>query len=548
MLKSLSIRNYAIIDDIAIDFDRGFHVFTGETGAGKSIIVGALSLLLKGRGDSSAIRHGANRASVEGVFSMEKDIEEKLEEAMIDHDGDLVVRRVLSADGRNVIKVNDTTVTLSFLEDLLEGKVDIHSQKDSLYLFKASNHLKLLDRYANTAPLLREYEEKYQRYLNAQNELQELQNGVYSERELEYLRYDLDELEKAGISVEEQEELLRKERRYKDSEKYITTLNAAVSLYEEEKGIRERFHDLVHSLNLEDDGVLKIREDLHSLYYTLEDEMEDLKKILSSFTDEDLDIDRIEERLFLYSRLKRKHSCDIQGLIDKTDSLRKRLAVYEDRDAVLAEKEKEVLRYQKEAEATALAMRDLRKQKALSLEERVMRECRDLVLDNADFRILFEEIPLSKTGMDKVEFYVSMNKGEERRPLKNVVSGGEASRLLLALKCVFTDLSDTSLIIFDEIDSGVSGRVAFAVGSKMASISQNIQTIAITHLAPVAAFADHHHYVYKQDINEHTITHVKTLTEKERIEELASISSGINEESLKAAKILLEQARKKKGS
>ena len=169
------------------------------------------------------------------------------------------------------------------------------------------------------------------------------------------------------------------------------------------------------------------------------------------------------------------------------------------------------------------------------------------MLENTDFKIGFEEIPLSKTGMDKVEFYVSMNRGEERRPLKNVVSGGEASRLLLALKCVFTDLSDTSLIIFDEIDSGVSGRVAFAVGSKMASISKNIQTIAITHLAPVAAFADQHHYVYKEDINEHTITYVKTLTEEERIEELASISSGVNDESIKAAKILLDQAREKKG-
>ena len=544
MLKSIHIKNYAIIDELSVDFDSGFNVFTGETGAGKSIIVGALSFLMKGKADTSVNRTGQEKAMIEGIFSIDEDMKPKLDEAEIDYDDELIVRRIISSDNHNSIKINQTSVTLSFLVDLFAEHIDIHSQKDSQYLLNKANHLKLLDKYLNDPELSEKYDREYREYTQALNEYEELVNNTYNEADLDYLKFDLKELDDADIKLDEEEELQEKERRYKDGEKYLNALNEATELYDGQDGIRERLSYLYKNLTLNDQAIEMVRERIEELYYSLDEEMDKLKDILSGFNDEELNIDYIEDRLFIYSRLKRKHGTDVQGLLDLKQQIKEKIAFFEDRDYVLNEKKKQVDALYEKVFATAKERHELRAAKAKQLERQVISECEDLMLNNVNFSVVFNETNLNKNGIDDVEFYISLNKGEELKPLRNVASGGEISRLMLSLKSVFTSLSDTSLVVFDEIDSGVSGKVGLSIGQKMAHIAKNAQVLTITHLASVAACADCHFYIYKEDNSEYSRTLIRRLNEEEIIKELAMISStDTSEVSLDAARALYYNAK-----
>ena len=545
MLKNLYIRNYAIIDELNLDFSDGFTVFTGETGAGKSIIVGALSFLIRGKADPSVIRNGTDKATIEGVFTIDESMKAILDDADIDYDDELIVRRVITNDNHNSIKVNQCSVTLAFLSSLFEDHIDIHSQKDSQYLLNKKNHLTLVDQYAKDDKEFSVYEDAYKKYVLAYNEYQELMSNTYSERELEYYRFDLKELQDANINVEEEEDLEQKEKRYKSAEKYITTLNSAIELYDGDEGIKELLSEYIRSLNLDDETISSVRERVEDLYYSLNDETDRLKDLLSTFNDEDLNIEYIEERLYTYSKLKRKHATDVQGLIDKQKELEEKIRFFDDREYVLAEKKKELDSLYSDAFNKAKALSAIRKEKASELEKEVVRQANDLVLPNTVFEIRFDETDLSSRGIDDVEFYVSTNKGETPKPLKNAASGGEISRLMLALKAVFTSFSDTSLVIFDEIDTGVSGKVALAMGIKIAQIARNTQVLCITHLPAVAACADQHYYIFKSDELGYSNTSVRKLDHEEIIKELAMIStSEATDASIDAARQLYENAQK----
>ncbi|MBR0420320.1 MAG: DNA repair protein RecN [Erysipelotrichaceae bacterium] len=544
MLKSLYIKNYAIIDELNIDFDDGFNVFTGETGAGKSIIVGALSCLVKGKADPSLIRGGCDKAVIEGVFSVDDYMKETLDEAAIDYDDDLIVRRVISRDNRNTIKVNQANVTLNFLSNLFGEHIDIHSQKDSQYLLNKKNHLLLLDKYAHNQELLTEYREAYKKYDEALNEYNDLQNNTYNEADLEYYRYDLKELEDAHISLNEEDELETKEKRYKDSEKFITSLKGAIETYEGENGIDELLSLLDHNLNIDDGDILEIREHIEDLSYNLADEMDKVKNILSDFDSEEINIEYIEERLYTYSRLKRKHATNTGGLLEKLNELKDKIAFFEDKDFVLNEKKKALDTLYNKAYDLAKKLHGIRSEKAQELEKAVISHCRDLMLENVRFKVMINENKMYSSGIDDVEFYISLNKGEDLKPLRNVASGGEISRLMLALKTVFTSLSSNSFVIFDEIDTGVSGKTALAIGQKMAEIAKNTQVLTITHLAAVAACASSHYYIYKDDSKGYSSTSIRKLNNDEIINELALISSSENSEAaLQAARELYQSAQ-----
>ncbi|MCR4634055.1 MAG: DNA repair protein RecN [Erysipelotrichaceae bacterium] len=544
MLKSLYIKNYAIIDELELDFSDGFTVFTGETGAGKSIIVGALSYLIKGKADLSVIRNGADKAIIEGVFTIEDYMKEKLDDSDIEYDDELIVRRVISKDSHSFIKINQVSVTLSFLTDLFDEHIDIHSQRDSQYLLNKKNHLKLLDRYCRCEEELDAYAKAYKAYKAAAKEYDELLNNTYSERELEFIRYDLNELNEADIDIEEEADLENKEKRYKSAEKYITTLNGAIELFDGDEGIKEQLSTLVRGLNLDDKIINSVKENTQSIYYSLTDEIDRLKDLLSQFSDEDINIEYIEERLYAYSKLKRKHGTDTQGLLDKQKELAEKIALFDDREYVLGEKKKELDRLYDAAYKKAKILHEIREKNAKQLEKKVVEHCHDLILPNAAFDIRFEEGELDPNGFDSVEFYVSMNKGEELKPLKNAASGGEISRLMLAMKAVFTSLSQTTLSIFDEIDTGVSGKVALAIGLKIAAIARSTQVLCISHLAAVAACAKEHFYIYKSDEAGYSNTSVRKLDEKQIIEELAMIStSEVNESAVQAAKALYDNAQ-----
>ena len=545
MLKSLNIRNYAIIEELNLEFSDGFTVFTGETGAGKSIIVGALSYLIRGKADPSVIRSGADKAIIEGIFSIDEYMKGILDEQGIDYDDELIVRRIISRDNRNSIRINQCSVTLAFLNELFDEHIDIHSQKDSQYLLNKKNHLELLDRYADVQSMMESYLKAYREYRNALREYDELQNNTYSERELEFYRFDLNELEEASLDEEEESELLNKEKRYKSAEKYITTLSTAVELFDGESGIGEQLSSMIHSLNIDDDQISDIKENIAGMYYSLNDETDRLKKLLSSFTDEDFDIDYIEERLYTYSKLKRKHNLDTRGLIEKKKKLKEKISFFDDREFVLSEKKKHLDQLYVEAYAKAVEISHRRKAKALELEKQVVAQANDLVLPNTVFEIRFESADMTQSGIDDVEFFVSTNLGETPKPLKNAASGGEISRLMLAMKAVFSKLSGSSLVIFDEIDTGVSGKTAFAIGQKIAAIAKKTQVLCITHLAAVAACADRHFYIFKDDDAGYTNTSVRMLNEEEILRELAIIStSETTDAALDAARQLYENAQK----
>ena len=544
MLKSLYIKNYAIIEELELSFSDGFTVFTGETGAGKSIIVGALSYLIKGKADPSVIRRGADKAIIEGIFSIEDYMKEALDEADIDYDDELIIRRVISADNHNSIKINQCSVTLAFLTSLFEEHIDIHSQKDSQYLLNKKNHLTLLDRYVKQEDLFDQYRTSYREYKKADSQYKELLNNTYSERELEFYRFDLNELEEAKLDLEEEDDLLNKEKRYKSAEKYITTLNSAIEIFDGDAGIKEQLSTLIRGLNLDDEVVNDVKDKIENIYYDLNDQTDRLKQILSSFGDEDLNIEYIEERLYTYSKLKRKHATDTQGLLDKLNELKEKIAFFDDREYVLAEKKKELDQLYQKALAQAKKIHEIRAEKAKALQDEVVRHANDLVLPNTVFEIVLNPVDLNSNGIDDVEFYVAMNKGEMPKPLKNAASGGEISRLMLALKAVFNAYSATSLAIFDEIDTGVSGKVALAIGQKIADIAKSTQVLCITHLAAVAACAKEHFYIYKNDEAGYTNTSVKQLNQDEIINELAMISTSENSKAaLDAARQLYKTAQ-----
>lgn len=544
MLKSLHIQNYAIINDLSIDFERGFNVFTGETGAGKSIIIGALTLLLKGKADTSVISAKADKAIIEGVFSIDKSMKEILDDNDIEYDDDLIVKRVISADGRNTIRVNQSLVTLSFLNELFADHIDIHSQKDSQYLLQKKNHRVLLDKFCNFDELFKEYKDAYKKYQNSLDELDELENHTYNEKELDYLRYDLKELQDANLSLDEEEELEQNEKQYKSVEKYLSVLSGVLGLYNEDEGIKEKLHALVKTLVIDDDEIEEIRNTIESLYYSLNDEIDKLSDIFDKFNSGDFNIEYIEERLYLYSKLKRKHGLSTDGLLNLKNELEDKIALFDDRDRVIAKKKKEVDSLYNDALNIANKLHDIRIEKAKILESSIISHSTDLMLNNVQFKIEIEEQKLNEFGKDNIEFMVSLNKNEDLKPLKNVASGGEISRLMLALKTVFASVSDTSFIIFDEIDTGVSGKVALAMGRKMKEISESIQVLSITHLAPVAACADNHYFIYKSDDEISSSTKVRKLSYEDRINELASISSTeLSENSLNAAEELYKLAQ-----
>ena len=543
MLKSLYIKNYILIDELRLDFKSGFSVFTGETGAGKSILIDAIGLLMGERFSSDLIRHGNDKSILEAVFiTQNKYIQSILEQIGIDLESDeLIITRELTRDGRSTNRVNNRSVTVNILKDLSVFLVDIHSQNDTQYLLNNKYHLNLLDAYKPNLELLNEVKSLYHDYDSLRKELANKEKTEYNPDDLEFLEFQINEIDQANLVENEDTELENKQKMMLSFEKISTRLKSALDLLDESDGVSLKFHDALKHLHFIDemDDVKKVSEELNDIYYVLNDKIAELKHSYHSLSYDEDSFNAIQDRLFSINRLKKKYGKSINLIFEHKQKLIERVNMIQNRQEVLDLLRSQLNKAYSAFYDKAILLSDFRKSQATSLKIAIIKEIRDLYLDKAQFEIEFKENEGSSTGIDNVEFLISMNPGESLKPLIKVASGGELSRLMLGMKVIFNQLQNIETVIFDEIDSGVSGRVATAIGQKMSRLSKTAQVFSVTHLGQVAACSHSHYYVSKNQTSDITNTNIHELNVEGRINELSMISSGtLNPASIKAAEEL----------
>ncbi len=545
MIRNLYIQNFVLIDSLNLEFEKGFSSFTGETGAGKSVMIDAISLLAAERASSSFVMKGKERAIIEGTFDLSDDNHalSVLNDAGFETDGTATFTREISANGKSLARIDHRVVPLSLMRNVLLSQIDIHGQRDNAYLLNVSYHEHLLDEFLNNSEVLNRTKDAWRIYDRLRNERDEALAETYNENDLEFLSYQISEIRDADLKEGEEEELAEKEKQYRSLRASLEKLNAAFAIYDDE--LSGSFYELKRIVSsLDGEKAESIAETVSDSYYSLNDAMEQLRDYLNAYDMSEEDINAIEERLFTIQRLKRKYGRTIEEVNHKAEEMEAQVEMITHRSEYLARKNKEVDKAFNAYMVCAKQLSALRRDNCHRLDEMIAKNLGELMLPNARFVTSIVEKTPGLTGIDHVEFMISMNRGEELKPLSATASGGELSRLMLGLKEIFTRLQGIKTVIFDEIDTGVSGPVATAIGRKMKSLSKDCQVFSVTHLAQVAACADYHYRVYKSDENDRTRTFVKQMNEDEFIDELALISSGeITPSSLAAAKELLERNR-----
>jgi DNA repair protein RecN (Recombination protein N) len=543
MLQSLYIKNYILIDELRLEFKSGFSVFTGETGAGKSILIDAIGLIMGDRFSSDLIRHDTDKSILEAVFyTKHSRINEILSESGFERENEeLIITRELTRDGRSTNRLNNRSISVNVLKELSQYLVDIHSQNDTQYLLNNKYHLNLLDGYQPNFELLDDVKRLFQDYDNLKRELNHKEKNEYNPDDLEFLEFQVNEINQANLELNEDVELESKQKVMMSFEKISLRLKNALDLLDENDGVSIKLHDSLKQLHFIDElsEVKKSTEELQELYYLLQDKIGELKIAFNSLSFDEDSFNSIQDRLFLINRLKKKYGKSIEAIFEQKNSFLERINLIQHRQEVIDELKMRLEAAYKAFYDKALLLSEYRKSQAIGLKKAIIKEIQELYLDKAQFEIDFKESLPNIHGIDSIEFLISMNPGEGLKPLIKVASGGELSRLMLGMKVIFNQLQKIETVIFDEIDSGVSGRVATAIGQKMARLSKTAQVFSVTHLGQVAACSHSHYYVSKKQTSNLTHTHIQELDENGRINELSMISSGtLNPQSIKAAEEL----------
>jgi DNA repair protein RecN (Recombination protein N) len=544
MIISLYVENFVLIDSISLDFKQGFNVFTGETGAGKSLLVDAISLLCGAKASASLIKSNQESAKVEGVFLIKSgSLSESFAQEMgIDCSDVVVCSREISKDGRNVCRINGKIVPLSLIKDLMAFEIDIHSQHDTTYLLNEKQHLHLVDQVVDGS-LKDDVKKAYQHYKFAKEQLESFQKSVLSEKDLDFARFQLAEIEAFNPSIEDFEACEQDIKRMSAYEKLVSKTSQVIDLFDQDQGVLSMLYQSMKLLQSchEDEVILQASQSMNEVVALSDDIRTTLYDRLKTFTfDQDV-FDDLNHRVLGYEKLKRKHGGSLESLLRIKEELSHQILMVDDHEFHAIKLAKEVNSSFKLFETKAQELSSVRQQSASQLESGINQQLSDLSLPHAQFKIIFSEDKPSSSGIDKVVFHIKTNPGSPMGPLSKIASGGELSRLMLGLKTVFTPLADIQVLIFDEIDVGISGPIAKQIGLKMRQLSQTIQVFSITHLAMVAAVGDRHFRVSKHVENDVTHVDVLELNRFERIEELALIASGsLSESSIQAAKELLE--------
>ena len=555
MLNVLHIENIAVIEQAEICFDRGFNVLTGETGAGKSIVIDAISAILGERTYRDVIRTGAPRAFVSAVFSGIPELA-WFGENQVEYDADeLLIQREIYPDGKNVCRVNGRPVTVSILKRLGVQLISIHGQHDSQQLFDETSHLAYLDLFAHDGGLLEEYGEKYARVQELTKEIQRLSmNESEKLRLVETLQYQIDEIERAALTPGEDIELESRRRVLQNAEKITDALQGAIAaLYGDESttGAAELLSGAEQALarvERVDEDAAALHQRVADLMYAAQDAAEELRDRLDGLSYSQEELEQLESRLDTIHRLKRKYGGSCEEILAFLDNAKNQLDEIEFASDRIERMEKQRAAAEQEALSTAKKLRAVREETAAMLEARMQEELSQLDMPKVRFVCQFDAAALSPSGIDSVRFLMSANVGEALKPLSKVASGGELARIMLAMKNVLAAEDSVGTMIFDEVDAGVSGRAAQKVANKLWSVARGRQVLCVTHLPQIAAMADTEFTVEKRVENERTYTSVLRLDAQGRRQELARLIGGsmITDTTLAGAAELLRLADKTK--
>ena len=547
MLSLLHIENIAVIAAADITFDAGFNVLTGETGAGKSIVIDAISAILGERAYRDMIRTGTNKASVRGVFTQVPMLP-WFEENGVPYDEETVIHREIHMDGRNVCRVNGQLVSVSILRKLGIQLINIHGQHDSASLFDEDNHLTFLDAFADNEALRGIYAEKYAAVAKLRREIDSLTMDEGEKlRRMETLKYQIAEIEKADLSPGEDDELMERRKLLQNAEKIADGMNDAVdSLYggDDSDGAASMLMSAERALariSKFSDTIAALHEKVADLMYQVQDAAEEVRDARDELSYSAGELDEIESRLDVIHRLRRKYGTTCADILEYLEKAKKELDEIEFAGDHLERLQKKLRKAEKEAWDAALALRKNRQETAVSMSRRILTELAQLDMPRVQFSCEFTELELTANGADAVAFYMSANAGEALKPLSKVASGGELARIMLAMKNVLAERDQVATLIFDEVDTGVSGRAAQKVAEKLRSVAAHKQVLCVTHLPQLAALAHTHLLIAKGEQDGRTYTTVTPLELEGRKKELARIIGGTNitETTLKSAEEML---------
>lgn len=534
MISTLHIKNIGIIDDLSIDLNEGLNVLTGETGAGKTLIIDSLGIISGGRFSKEMIRKGETNSFVE-ICMYEPENENSI-------DGNIIVSREINSNGKNMCKINGRMVTVNELKNFMSKFIEIHGQNDNQSLLDNKFHLKYLDGFIGDKiiDIKKQYKEKYEKYLEIK---QELKNNYGDEKErerkLDLLRYQFNEIEEANLKVKEEDNLEEKRKLMINSEKIsknlneadiaigensIDSINTAIRALEKIENIDKKYED--------------ISSNLKNIYYELQEISRDISEHKEDVYFDEQERNEVEERLDLIYNLKRKYGNDVQEILNYKDEIEAEINHIENLDEYNNKLKKELKQLKEEMTKLAEKMHELRNEYGKVLSININKVLEDLEMKNANINIHvdYNEEDFFENGKDIVEFYITTNLGEDEKQLAKIASGGEMSRIMLAIKKVLADTDKMPVLIFDEIDTGISGKAAGAVAEKLNGISKNHQVLCISHLPSIAAIADYNYFISKKVVENRTNTNIRLLNEKETLEEIARISSGeINEATIQYA-------------
>ena len=537
MLQTLSIKQFAIIDKLEIQFSDGLTVLSGETGSGKSIIIDAIGQLIGMRASSDYVRHGEKKAIIEGIFDIDesKDAISILEDLSIDIDEDfLLVKREIFSSGKSICRINNQIVTLQDLRKVMQELLDIHGQHETQSLLKQKYHLQLLDDYAENqySDLLQQYKNVFNQYKDKRKELEDLESADQALlQRLDLMKFQFEELTEASLKEDEVEQLEVDIKRIHNSEKLSLALNNAHQVLTDENAIPDRLYELSNHLQSINDIVPekyeKLKEDIDQFYYVLEDAKHDIYDEMANTEFDEQVLNELESRMNLLNNLKRKYGKDVPELIAYQSKLENEINKIENYEQSSSQLREEINQLYQEVIDIGKALSKERRRVARELRDHIVSEIQNLQMKDANLEISFK--PLDEPnyeGIEFVEFLISPNKGEPLKSLNKIASGGELSRIMLALKSIFVKSRGQTAILFDEVDSGVSGQAAQKMAEKMRDIAQFIQVICISHLPQVASMSDHHLLISKASQDDRTTTQVKELLDDDRINEVARMISG----------------------